>query len=382
MAGSEFGGILVGIGAGKVKNLFKEARKLAELEGGCIIFIDEIDAIARPRQGDAGFGAQMDANQTVNQLLTEMDGLKDSDANVVVFGATNIPEEQLDPALMRAGRFDRKIYVDLPNLEDRKKLFAYYLSKVKCDPRLDLDLLARKAVYKSPADIANIVREAALIATRDNREAVTLKDISQAIDRIELGIKHKVNLTAAEKKMMAYHEAGHAIVAYFLRPTDDVFKATIIKRKEYFGMVVVRPRDERFTTTREQFLALIKTSLGGYVAEKLKFKTTADGTYGDLTKVAEIVHDMVFLLGMGPSGLVGNFERFPLSLEIQEKLSNDYQHIISACMKEVEELLTRECNLLDRFASELLKKEELEFDEIDAIFKEYYGVHWEEKPSS
>jgi cell division protease FtsH len=324
----------------------------------------------------------MDANYTVNQLLTEMDGLRDSDSNIVVFGATNVPEIELDPALMRPGRFDRKIYVGLPNLEDREALFRFYLSKVKYDPNLDIPLLARRAVGKSPADVSNIIREASLIAVRNKREMVTFRDISEALERIDLGLKRRLKMTEEERKLTAYHEAGHLIVTYFLNPTKDVFKASIISRGPAMGVVWTPPRVELFSLTREQILAHIKTSLGGYAAERVKFGTTTTGVAEDFRNAIYWAHQMVWKLGMSKdkdvkflgdlSSLCGlPWWRDQVAEGTKEKLNDETQEILKECLNEVEALLRKEIILLDRFAQELLTKEELEYDEIEAIFAEY-----------
>ena len=377
MSGSEFTEIFVGVGAARVRRLFKKARKLAYAYGGCIIFIDELDAIARRRVFSV-FGGTEETNSTQNQLLAEMDGLKDREENIIVIGATNAAEGTLDEALLRPGRFDRKIYINPPDLEGRKKLFHYYLSKVKYDPSVDIDLLARKAVYKTPADIANIVHEATLISARYKKEALGKRELEEAIERIEMGIKQKRKLTEREKRMIAYHEAGHLIVMYILHPTDDVFKASIISRRETLGQVYSQPREEWFTSNRERLLANIKVSLGGYAAEKIVFGTTSDGVSADFQKAIWQAHNMVWRYGMGKSGLLGDFTALPkeqVSERLKEQLNQETQEIVQKCLKEVEELLQRERELLDRFARELFVREELDYDEIEAIFKEYRKSH-------
>ncbi|MCM8800856.1 MAG: AAA family ATPase [Candidatus Omnitrophica bacterium] len=387
MSGSEFVEMFVGVGASRIRKLFKQARQLAYTEGGCIIFIDELDAVGAQRAVDRGFGGQTEFNTTLNQLLVEMDGLKEKDYNIVVIGATNAPETFLDPALLRPGRFDRKIYVDLPNLEEREKLFQYYLKEVKYDPSLDVSRLARMAVYKTPADIANLIREAALIAVRNKKDKITLKEISEAMDRVEMGIKHKRVFNEEERRKIAYHEAGHAIATYFLQPFKDVFKISIASRGEALGIVVPHPREELHVHTKEELLGNIKSYLGSYVAEKLKFGTTTTGVSEDFRQAMWYAHQMVWKYGMGKSGMVGDFSlletmyseygRFRgervsfLSEKIKEQLNNETQQILQECLKEVEELLKKESALLDRFAQELLIKEELEYDEIEAIFKEF-----------
>jgi cell division protease FtsH len=378
--GSEFVGIFVGLGAMRIKSLFKQARVFAEIHGGCIIFIDEIDSIARPRVGVSGLGGGISHNATINQLLTEMDGLRQENNNIVIIAATNVHEGELDSALTRAGRFDRKIYVDYPQLEDRKALFQYYLDKIEYDSNVDTAVLARKTIYFSPADIANMVREASLIAVRNNHEKTSMKDLSEAYDRVEFGFKSGLLLSDKEKVWVAYHEAGHAIIAYFLHTTTDVVKATIIPRKGFLGYAHPVPREEIHINTKDQLLAEIKTSLASYVAEKLKFGTTGSGVSADFEKAFKIAHNMVYRWGMGNSGIIGNFyaqgmyhpnSGHNISEYTKKELDLDVQKILNTCLKEVEDILTKEIDLLEYFAQELLKKEELEYDEIVEIFKKH-----------
>jgi cell division protease FtsH len=376
MSGSEFVEMFVGVGAGRIRSLFKRARQLAELHGGCIIFIDEIDAVGAQRSVDRGFGGQTEANTTVNQLLVEMDGLKEKDTNIVIIGATNAPEDFLDPALLRPGRFDRKIYVDKPNLEDRGKLFEYYLKTVKFDHNsVKIDRLARISVGSSPADIANMVREAALIAVRNKRPLISMNEIDEARERIALGIKRRFKYSQKEKSQVAYHEAGHAIVTYLLVPAKDVFKITIIPRGPTGGVTWIPEREETFVADKHALLNNVRISLGSYAAEKIKFGNTTDGVSGDFSQSYRIAHSMVWRWGMGKSGILGNFYAIDGSWFISEKtkqqLDNDAQEIMQTCLKEVEELLKKEERLLERLACELIAKEELNYDEIEAIFKEF-----------
>jgi len=381
--GSEFVGMFVGQGAAQMKSLFKQARAMAEMDGGCIIFIDEIDSFARPRQQISGFGGSISHNATINQFLTELDGLRQSENNIVVIAATNVPEDELDTAIMRAGRFDRKIHVTKPNLEERKKLFEFYLSRVKSDGNIDTNLLARKALWFSPSDIDAMVREAGLIALRDFRDTVTMKDLSAAYDRVTFGLKANITLSPKEKIWTAYHEAGHAVIAYIKNPSNDVIKATIVPHKGNLGFIYQRPVEELHSSNRDHLLAQIKVSLASYVAEKLKFGKTSSGVGGgrgsDFDNAMRVAQAMVWQFGMGKSGLVGDFYAAAgghsgpclLSERTKQTLDEDVQDILQSCMKEVEEILNDKRELLEHFAQELIKKEELEYDEIEQIFNRY-----------
>ena len=375
MSGSEFVEMFVGVGAGRIRSLFKRARQLSELDGGCIIFIDELDALGAARSLDRGTGGQSEYNQTLNQLLVEMDGLKEKDLNIVIIGATNAPEKFLDQALLRPGRFDRKIYVDMPNLEDRQKLFEYYLKSVKYDANIiKLDRLARLTVGQSPADIANIIREAALITVRNKQPLITNKEIDDARERIALGIKRRFKYGEEEKLYTAYHEAGHAIVTYLLVPKKDVFKVTITPRGHTGGVTWVPEREEVLIRNKNQLLDEIRISLGSYAAEKLKIGCTTAGVSGDFNNAFSTAHNMAWRLGMGKSGLIGDFlavDSRLISGETKSRLDSDVQEILQSCLKEAENLLKTEDAILERLAKELVLKEELNYDEIEAIFKEF-----------
>jgi len=380
MAASDFVQVFVGVGASRVRKVFQNARRQAFSNGACIIFIDELDAIGRARTYSAHGGQETD--QTLNALLVEMDGLQSREENVVVIGATNASEGVLDPALLRPGRFDRKIYVDRPNLEGREKVFKFYLSKVQVGADIEVGRLARITVGKTPAEIENIVKESALIATREKRDAVSYKDISAAIERVELGVKHRKSMTEAERRRVAYHEAGHLITLQVFHPTDDVFKASIIARRGSLGVVFHNPREELHTQGKEKLLADIKVSLAGYVSEKLVFGETSTGVSGDFQNAMAVAHQMVWSLGMGskylgdwmmPFGRQAPFSNGNplLSDSVKAELNAETNAIFRSCAEEVEKMLTKERVILDRFANELLKREELEYDDIEAIFAEY-----------
>ncbi len=375
-AGSEFTEMFVGVGASRVRSLFRKARNLAYSHGSAIVFIDEIDAIGRARQFSA-FGGGGETNSTQNQLLIEMDGLGERKEDIIVIGATNAAEGNLDAALLRPGRFDRKIMIDKPYADGRKKLFDFYLGKIKYDPSLDTFRLASYTVGKSAADIENIVKESALIATRDKRSVVIQKDLSSAMERIDLGLKRKRRIPDRERVNTAYHESGHALICYYLNPLDDVFKVSIASRAETLGVMHFQPLEEVLSEDREYFVAHIMQALGGYVAEKLKFGKTTSGVISDFRKAMEIANRMVWKLGMGSNGFVGDYSALVLdsrdfvSDSVKEKLNVETQLILKKCLDETEGFLRKERVLLDNFAEALLRSEELEYQDVIDLCKTY-----------
>jgi cell division protease FtsH len=382
VAGSEFVGIYVGTGAENIKKLFQEARSLAKAEGGCIIFIDEIDSFATPRYNAQDMGSSRSHNATVNQFLTELDGLRKQENNVVVLAATNSGEEELDPAIMRSGRFERVIHISRPNLKERRQLFEFYLKKVKVTDGLNLGILARKTLWFSPADIDHMVREASLISMRNKNPLITFADLSEAYDRISYGTRSNIQMTAQEKEWTAYHETGHAIMGYIFLQSDDIIKATIIPRAGALGFVAPRAREEKWCINREEFLSRIKFGLGSYAAEMIKYGSTSSGVGGgagsDFFRALQIAQTMVWRYGMGKSGLIGDFYALQnygaesyISEKTRERLDDDVQDILQDCLRECTETLNAHRALLDHFAQALLKKEELEYDEIESIFNQF-----------
>jgi len=373
ISGSEFVEVFVGVGASRMRKLFKQAREHAYESGACIIFIDELDVIGRGRTF-SNFGSGEETNSTQNQLLVEMDGLEGSQFNVLVIGATNTQESTLDKALLRPGRFDRKLQVNLPNLKEREDIIKYYLKKVSYDQTsINTLRIAQKTVYKSPAEIENAIKEAALIAARKQKDKIDKDDIIEALDRIDLGLETHLTMTKEELEQTAYHEAGHAVALYYLHPTDDVFKASIKSRAGALGMVLHHPINEMHSANREKLLADIVVSVAGFAAEKIKYNTTTTGVSADLRHASTVAHTMVWTLGMSDD-LVGDFTATPevwLSESFKQKLNEKTNQIIKTSLAQVDEFLRKRWQIVETFAQELLLKGELDYEAMEQIFAKY-----------
>ncbi len=298
MSGSDFVEMFVGVGASRVRDLFRQAKEKAP----CIIFIDEIDAVGRARGKNPNMGGNDERENTLNQLLTEMDGFG-SNSGVIILAATN-RVDILDKALLRAGRFDREIYVDLPDLNERKEVFGVHLRPLKLDNTVDVDLLARQTPGFSGADIANVCNEAALIAARHSKNAVGKEDFLAAIDRIVGGLEKKTKvMTDAEKRAIALHEAGHATISWFLEHANPLIKVTIVPRGRALGAAWYLP-EERQITTKEQMLDEMCATLGGRAAEEVFIGQISTGAMNDLEKVTKQAYGMIAYAGMSDKVLL------------------------------------------------------------------------------
>ena len=359
ISGSDFVEMFVGVGASRVRDLFRQAKEKAP----CIVFIDEIDAIGRARSKNAGFTSNDERENTLNQLLTEMDGFG-TNAGVIVLAATN-RVDILDKALLRAGRFDRQIQVDLPELGERAAIFQVHLKKLKLDPSLDTDFLAKQTPGFSGADIANVCNEAALIAARGNKKQIEKQDFLDAIDRIVGGLERRsMVITPAEKRMTAYHEAGHATVSWMLEYANPLLKVTIIPRGRALGAAWYLP-DERHTKTREQFMDEMAAAMGGRAAEMVHFGVLSTGAISDLEKATKAANAMVAYYGM--SEKVGNISYYDSSGQSDYFMGKPYSEQTAELIDNETKQLTQEA--YDRAVS-ILKENEKGFLELAHLLLE------------
>ncbi|MBS1987315.1 ATP-dependent zinc metalloprotease FtsH [Candidatus Dependentiae bacterium] len=362
ISGSDFIEVFVGVGASRVRDLFAQARKHAP----SIIFIDEIDAVGRHRGNSHGGGSD-EREQTLNQLLTEMDGFQTGGGSVIVIAATNRPDV-LDKALLRPGRFDRRVVVPYPDLKSREEILKVHARDVKLSPEVDLAKIARGTPGFSGADLKNIINEAAINASKANQEMITVKDFEEARDRIMLGKEIKtMTQSKQELELTAYHESGHALVALMLpEHSDPLHKITIIPRGRALGVTHSLPEREKYTQTREELLAKIKMSLGGRAAEQLVFNKVTTGAYSDFVSATDIARTMVCSYGMSTMGPViynqgGSFE---YSQKTAERIDAEVQRILDECAQETMQLLIENRDKLNLLATTLLEKETLFAGEI------------------
>lgn len=369
MSGSDFVEMFVGVGASRVRDLFRQAKEKAP----CIIFIDEIDAVGRARGKNPSMGGNDERENTLNQLLTEMDGFG-TNSGVIILAATN-RVDILDKALLRAGRFDRQIYVDLPDLNERKEVFGVHIRPLKLDKSVDIDLLARQTPGFSGADIANVCNEAALIAARHGKNAVSKDDFMAAIDRIVGGLEKKTKvMTAAEKKAIALHEAGHATISWFLEYANPLIKVTIVPRGRALGAAWYLP-EERQITTKEQMLDEMCATLGGRAAEELFIGHISTGAMNDLEKVTKQAYGMIAYAGMSeklPNLCYYNNDEYsfskPYSEHTAELIDSEVKKMIAEQYARAKELLDKHREGHNRLADLLLEKEVIFAEDVEAIF--------------
>jgi len=392
ISGSDFVEMFVGVGAARVRDLFKQAKEKAP----CIIFIDEIDAVGRSRGKGAMMGANDERENTLNQLLVEMDGFA-TDKGVILMAATNRPDV-LDSALLRPGRFDRQIMVDKPDLKGRIDIFKVHTKKLSLSADVNLKALASQTPGFAGAEIANAANEAALLASRRNKQSIEMKDFEDAIERVVAGLekKNKV-INPREKQIVAYHEAGHAIDGWMMPENDPVQKISIVPRgMSALGYTMNIPLEDRYLMTKNELLARICSLLGGRIAEQIIFNEISTGAQNDLEKVTSIAYNMVMVYGM--SDKLGNLSFFESNNpyygspgidkkygeETARLIDREVMTIIEESRIKVTELLTRNREKLEKLASELLLKEMLQYSQIEEILGKrpegLFPVHLEEEP--
>lgn len=372
LSGSDFVEMFVGVGASRVRDLFRQAKEKAP----CIIFIDEIDAIGRARGKSPAQGANDERENTLNQLLTEMDGFG-TNSGVIILAATN-RADILDRALMRAGRFDRQIYVDMPDLNERKDIFKVHLKPLKLDDSVDVDFLAKQTPGFSGADIANICNEAALIAARQDKKVIGKQDFLDAVDRIIGGLEKKNKIiTKHEKKVIAYHEAGHASVSWLLEHAHPLIKVTIVPRGRSLGAAWYLPEERQITTT-EQLLDEMCATLGGRAAEEVIFGKISTGALSDLEKITKQAYAMITIYGLNDK--LGNISYYdstganeygftkPYSERTAVMIDEEVSKMIELAYTRAKKILTDNKHLLTQLAEKLLEKEVIFKEDLEIIF--------------
>ena len=381
ISGSDFVEMFVGVGAARVRDLFTEAKAHAP----CIIFIDEIDAIGKSRAAAVYGGGYDERENTLNQLLVEMDGF-DSSVGVIIIGATNRPEV-LDPALLRPGRFDRQIVVDKPDMKGREAIFKVHTANIKLASDVDLKRLAAQTPGFAGAEIANVCNEAAILAVRKNRDAVTMEDFEAAIERVIAGLEKKNKLiNEKERKIVAYHESGHAIVGYFTPGADEVQKVSIVPRGiGALGYTMQMPLEDRYLMTESELRGKIKGLLGGRASEEITFGEISTGASNDLERATQLARNMIVVYGMSKklpnislvskseSGFLGHAPGIERRSEYVEKIiDEETTELINSCYEEAKELLNEKKLLLEKMATLLLEKEVINYEEIKQILGNNY----------
>jgi len=386
ISGSDFVEMFVGVGASRVRDLFKVAKE----NSPCIIFIDEIDAVGRQRGAGLG-GGHDEREQTLNQLLVEMDGFT-GNMGIIIMAATNRPDV-LDPALLRPGRFDRQITISLPDMRGRAAILKVHARNKKIDPKINLDEFANRIPGFSGADIENLLNESALLAARDNRTLISEQDLDEAIDRVMMGpAKKSRKYSVEEKKTVAYHEAGHAIIGIKLEDANVVQKVTIIPRGQAGGYNLMTPAEEKFLETKKSLLAKITSYLGGRVAEEIVFDTVTTGAYNDFQIATKIARAMVTEYGMSDLGPVqyetgsGNvflgrdyFKEKNFSDQVAHEIDSEVRHIITTCFNQAKDIITENRDLLDKIAHFLVEVETLTKADIEEIVNTGELSWWKEK---
>ncbi len=376
-SGSEFVEMFVGVGASRVRDLFERAKKSAP----AIVFIDELDAVARARFAGIG-GGHDEREQTLNQMLVELDGFE-SNEGIILIGATNRPDV-LDPALLRPGRFDRRINVPIPDIKGRTEVLQVHALKIKMGPDTDLNVIARHTPGFVGADLANIVNEAAIMAAKHDRKFVEQKDIEEAIEKMIAGPQRKSRLISdSEKKIVAYHEAGHALVARMLPGSDPVHRVSIIPRGPALGYTLQLPLEDKYLTSKTEILNKLSILLGGRAAEELTFNEVTTGAHDDLSKVSNYAQKMVMEFGMsekiGPLSLRKDESEVFLGRDIMRQpaysnetaknVDDEVKRIVQECFVKTKGILTDNKKSLDAIAAALIEKEVIDAAEMDAIMK-------------
>ena len=377
ISGADFVEMFVGVGASRVRDLFDQGKKNAP----CIIFIDEIDAVGRHRGAGLG-GGHDEREQTLNQLLVEMDGFEQN-SGVIIIAATNRPDV-LDPALLRPGRFDRQVVVDRPDVKGREGILKVHTRNIPLEPSVNLEVLAKGTPGLAGAELANLVNEAALLAARKNKKKVEMEDFEEAKDKVMMGMERKsMIITEEEKKTTAYHEIGHVLVARMLPEADPVHKVTIIPRGRALGVTSYLPIDEKHTYSKEYLEAIITYALGGRAAEKIIFNHYTTGAGNDIEKATNIARKMVCEWGMsetlGPLSYGAKEEEIFLGREIQRhrdysertaiEIDDEVRRIVNSAMAGAEKILTDNIDILHKLSMELLEREILDSEEIDKLIR-------------